>query len=281
MLNIGIIPFATAKTMPIVDLGREAEALGFESLFLPEHAVLPAHFDSPFPGGGDTPDEYRRMLDPFTALAAVAGATDKIRLGTAITLILERPPLISAVQIATLDQISGGRLIIGAGTGWLREEGDIFGVDWDHRGAQMKDYFRAMKRCWQDPVAAYNGTHVSFPELICEPKPVQKPNPPILIAGEMKAAARRAAIYGDGWIPRYLWATPEDIAEGKARMVEAFKEYGRDPATIDITLFGCRQDREEMTRYEQAGVTRILFVLKPEPPDIMRERLYRIAERVL
>lgn len=280
-MHIGIMPFATSKTMPVVELGREAEALGFESLFLPEHPVLPATFDTPFPGGGDTPDEYRRMLDPFTGLAAVAGATERLRLGTAITLILERPPLISAVQIATLDQVSNGRVIIGAGSGWLKEEGDIFGVDWARRGAQMKDYFRAMKRCWQDPVAVYNGTHVHFPELICEPKPVQKPHPPILIAGEMSVAARRAAIYGNGWIPRYLWSTPESIADGRARMEAAYREYGRDPATIDITLFGCRQDRDEMARYEAAGVTRILFVLKPEPPAQMRARLHSLAERVL
>ena len=281
MLNIGVIPFATSQTMPIVEFGQQVEALGFESLFLPDHPVLPAQFESPFPGGGELPDEYRRMLDPLTALAAVAGATETIKLGTAITLILERPPLISAVQFATLDQISGGRLIIGAGSGWLKEEGDIFGVDWERRGTQMKDYFRAMKRCWQDPVAAYQGSHVSFPELICEPKPLQKPNPPILIAGEMKVAARRAAIYGDGWIPRYLWVTPEDIAVGKARMVTAYKEYGRDPSTIDITLFGCRQNKQEMARYEEAGVTRILFLLKAEPAEMMRERLNRLAERVL
>lgn len=280
-MQIGIMPFATSKTMPIVELGVEAERLGFESLFLPEHPVIPAEFETPFPGGGDLPDEYRRMLDPFVGLAAVAGATERIRIGTAITLILQRPPLISAAQLATLDQLSHGRLIIGAGSGWLREECAIFDVDWNRRGAQMKDYFRAMKRCWNDPVAAYKGTHVEFPELICEPKPVQRPNPPILIAGEMKVAARRAAIYGDGWIPRYLWSTPESIAEGRARMVAAYQEYGRDPDTIDITLFGCRQDKDEMQRFFDAGVTRILFVLKPEPPDMMKDRLYRLAERVL
>ncbi len=280
-MQVGIMPFATSKTMPIVELGVEAERLGFESLFLPEHPVIPAEFETPFPGGGDLPDEYRRMLDPFVGLAAVAGATERIRIGTAITLILQRPPLISAAQLATLDQLSHGRLIIGAGSGWLREEGAIFHVDWNRRGAQMKDYFRAMKRCWNDPVAAYKGTHVEFPELICEPKPVQRPNPPILIAGEMKVAARRAAIYGDGWIPRYLWSTPESIAEGRARMVAAYQEYGRDPDTIDITLFGCRQDKDEVRRFVDAGVTRILFVLKPEPPDMMKDRLYRLAERVL
>ncbi|MEM7408034.1 MAG: TIGR03619 family F420-dependent LLM class oxidoreductase [Pseudomonadota bacterium] len=280
-MHIGIIPFATSQTMPVVELGIEAESLGFESLFLPEHAVVPANFDSPYPEGGDTPDEYRRMLDPYTALAAVAGATERIRIGTAITLILERPPLLAAGQLATLDVVSDGRLIVGAGTGWLREEGAIFGVDWERRGTQMKDYFRAIKRCWQDPVSAYSGTHVSFPELVCEPKPVQKPNPPILIAGEMKVAVRRAAIYGDGWIPRYLWSTPESIAEGRDRMVDAYREFGRDPSTIDITLFGCRQSRDEMRRFEDAGVTRILFFLKPEPPQAMRDRLHRLAERVL
>ncbi len=280
-MQIGIMPFATSKTMPIVELGVEAERLGFESLFLPEHPVIPAEFETPFPGGDDLPDEYRRMLDPFVGLAAVAGATERIRIGTAITLILQRPPLISAAQLATLDQLSHGRLIIGAGSGWLREECAIFDVDWNRRGAQMKDYFRAMKRCWNDPVAAYKGTHVEFPELICEPKPVQRPNPPILIAGEMKVAARRAAIYGDGWIPRYLWSTPESIAEGRTRMVAAYQDYGRDPDTIDITLFGCRQDKDEMQRFFDAGVTRILFVLKPEPPDMMKDRLYRLAERVL
>ena len=279
--RLGVMMFATRATMPLPRLAERVEALGFESLFLPEHPVIPERFDSQYPGGGPLPDEYRMMVDPFVGLAAAAGATRSIRLGTSISLILERRPLLAAKAIATLDRVSHGRVVLGIGSGWLREEGDVFNVDWERRGSQMREFVAAMKTCWTDEVSSFDGRYVRFPEVIVEPKPVQRPHPPILIAGELGLAARRAAEWGNGWMPRYLWSTPEMVEEGRRRMEEAWRERGRDPATIDITLFGCRRDPGEIVRWADAGVTRILFVLPMEDEASTGARLERIAERVM
>ena len=205
--KLGVMMFATRATMPLPRLAERVEALGFESLFLPEHPVIPERFESEYPGGGPLPDEYRMMVDPYVGLAAAAGATRSIRLGTSISLILERRPLLAAKAIATLDRVSHGRVVLGIGSGWLREEGDVFNVDWERRGSQMREFVAAMKACWTDEVSSFNGRYVRFPEVIVEPKPVQRPHPPILIAGELALAARRAAEWGNGWMPRYLWST--------------------------------------------------------------------------
>ena len=279
--HLGVMMFATRTTMALSGLAKRVEALGFESLFLPEHPVIPERFDSPYPGGGPLPDEYRMMIDPYVGLAAAAGATRRIRLGTSISLILERRPLLAAKAIATLDRVSHGRVVLGVGSGWLREEGDVFNVDWERRGAQMREFVAAMKTCWIDEVSSFNGRYVRFPEVIVEPKPVQRPHPPILVAGELALAARRAAEWGNGWMPRYLWSSPEMTEEGRRRMEDAWRERGRDPATIDITLFGCRRDRAEIARWADAGVTRILFVLPMEDEPSTVARLERIAGRVL
>ena len=279
--KLGVMMFATRTTMPLPRLAERVEALGFESLFLPEHPVIPEQFDSPYPGGGPLPDEYRMMVDPFVGLAAAAGATRSLRLGTSISLILERRPLLAAKTIATLDRVSHGRVVLGIGSGWLREEGDVFNVDWERRGSQMREFVAAMKACWTEEVSSFDGRYVRFPEVIVEPKPVQQPHPPILVAGELALAARRAAEWGSGWMPRYLWSTPEMIEEGRRRMEQAWRECGRDRATIDITLFGCRRDRDEIARWGNAGVTRILFVLPMEDETSTVARLERIADRVM
>ena len=279
--RLGVMTFATRTTMSLPRLAERVEGLGFESLFLPEHPIIPERFDSPYPGGGPLPDEYRMMVDPFVGLAAAAGATRRIRLGTSISLILERRPLLAAKTVATLDRVSHGRVVLGVGSGWLREEGDVFNVDWERRGSQMREVVQAMKACWTDEVSSFDGRYVRFPEVIVEPKPVQQPHPPILVAGELARAARRAAEWGDGWMPRYLWSSPEMVEDGRRRMEAAWRERGRDPATIDITLFGCRQSRAEIGRWADAGVTRILFVLPMEDEASTAARLERIADRVL
>jgi len=166
-VNIGLMMFATSNTIPVAKLAYEAEQLGFESLFLPEHPVIPVDSQTSFPGGGnELPVEYRQMLDPLVGLAAAAGATQKIKLGTAISLVLERNPILTAKSVASLDQVSSGRFIFGIGSGWLKEEGEIFNVDWPKRGTQMKDFILAMKACWTQEISSYNGSHVQFPELI-------------------------------------------------------------------------------------------------------------------
>ena len=280
-VKVGIFMFATRTTIDVVSLARTVEELGFESLFLPEHAIVPETFSSPYPGGGPLPDEYRMMFDPFVALAAAAGATQRIRLGTAIALVPERHPLLSAKAVATLDQVSRGRFIYGVGCGWLKEEGAIFKVDWKRRWTQTRDYIQAMKVCWSQPVAEYAGSHARFPRLICDPKPVQRPHPPILIGGDLEKAAERIADFGDGWIPRYLWTKEREMAAGRERIEALYRARGRDASALDITLFGCPAKRERHRSFGDAGVTRIVHVVPMEPREATLDRLKRLADAVL
>jgi probable F420-dependent oxidoreductase len=220
------------------------------------------------------------MLDPFVGLASVASSTTTLKLGTAISLALERNPLLMAKTVATLDQVSEGRVVLGIGSGWLEEEGDVFGVDWKRRGTQLREHVSAMKRCWIDDESSHDGEFYSFPKLINKPKPVQRPHPPILLAGEMSVVAKRAARWANGWIPRYVWSSVESIREGHARMADAFSAEGRDPGDIDITLFGMRANRDEILQWQDAGCTRVLFVLPPTAETDVLSRLDHIASRV-
>ena len=279
--NVGLMVFATEDTLPLLDLAKQAERLGFESLWLPEHPVIPVQFTSEFPGKGSLPEYYKHMLDPFVALAAVAGATRTLRLGTAISLVAEHDPKVLAKAVATLDLLSQGRFHFGIGSGWLKEEAEVMGVDFKRRWTQTREHVLAMKALWTEPESHFDGTYVKFPPVWSYPKPVQRPHPPILIGGELEKAAERIAEYGDGWLPRYIMADPSGIEAGRQRIAARMRERGRNPDRLDVTLFGCKPDREIMRRFHDAGVTRILFVLMPEAPDAAVRRLEDLAERVL
>ena len=279
--KIGLMTFATEDSLDFVELARRAETLGFESLWVPEHPVIPVGFTTPFPGKGPLPEYYKHMPDPFIALAAAAGATRTLRLGTAISLVPEHDPKVLAKQVATLDLMSHGRFHFGIGAGWLREESEVMGVEFKRRWSQTREHVLAMKALWTQDEAAFDGTYVKFPPLWSWPKPVQKPHPPILIGGELDKAAERIAEYGDGWLPRYIATDPAGIAAGRKRIAALYRERGRDPDTLDITLFGCKTDRAVMRRFEQAGVTRILFVLLPEQPEETLRRIEEVAGKAL
>jgi probable F420-dependent oxidoreductase len=279
--TVGLMVFATEDTLPLLDLARRAEALGFESLWLPEHPAVPVGFQTPYPGTGEMPEYYKHMLDPFVALAAVAGATRTLRIGTAISLVPEHDPKVLAKAVATLDLLSQGRFHFGIGAGWLREESEAMGVDFKRRWSQTREHVLAMQALWTQDEARFDGTYVKFPPLWSWPKPVQRPHPPILIGGELDKAAERIAEYGDGWLPRYILAGPADIEAGRKRIAERMRARGRDPGRLDITLFGCKTDRAVMRRFEEAGVTRILFALLPEPPAATLRRMEDLAGKVL
>jgi len=279
--TVGLMAFATEDTLNLLELARRAEALGFESLWLPEHPVIPVGFKTPYPFNGEMPEYYKHMLDPFVALAAAAGATRKLRLGTAISLVPEHDPKMLAKQIATLDLLSQGRFHFGIGAGWLREESEAMGVDFKRRWSQTREHVLAMKALWTEDEARFEGAYVKFPPVWSWPKPVQRPHPPILIGGELERAAERIAEYGDGWLPRYIRADPAGIAAGRERIAALMRARGRDPGRLDITLFGCRADRAVMRRFEDAGVSRILFVLFPEAPADTLRRIEDLARKAL
>src|SRR5215813_13436327 len=169
-------------------MARTAEALGFESFWCSEHPIMPVHSTSRHPGTSDgiIPESYAHSVDPFVALACASGATTRIKLGTGIVLVPERHPLLLAKEVATLDRFSGGRFLFGIGAGWLREETEIMGGDFEHRWTQTRESVLAMNELWTKPEASFDGRYYKFPAVKSNPKPAQKPHPPILLGGGAK-----------------------------------------------------------------------------------------------
>ncbi|HKI97675.1 MAG TPA: LLM class F420-dependent oxidoreductase [bacterium] len=281
MSKFGLTMFVTDETIDIVTLARKAEALGFESLFVPEHPIIPDKFDTPFAAGGPLPDWYRKTIDPFCGLAAAAAVTTKLRIGTAICLVPERDPLLTAKEVATVDLLSGGRFEFGVGAGWLREESEILGVDFPRRWTQTKDYVLAMKACWGPHPSEYHGKYADFPALWCDPKPVQKPHPPVLMAGEGAGVARRIAEFGDGWLPRWRGLTPQALQDGRKRVEDAMRAAGRDPATLTVSVFGGQPDKEKARDFLNAGAERVILMLPSEDEAKTTARLEEWAGLLL
>ena len=282
-MKIGLAAFVTDYTIDIVSLARQAERLGFESVWLPEHPAIPVIMKTPWPGNeaGVLPDFYKHMIDPFVGLAAAAAVTSKIRLGTAICLVPERNALHTAKEVATLDQVSGGRFEFGIGAGWLHEESDLFQVDFPRRWTQTRDHIEAMKVCWSQDESEYHGKYADFPLLWSHPKPLQKPHPPILIAGELEKAAHRVADYADGWLPRGRAIDPAGVDAGRKRIAELYRENGRDPGTITISVFGGNPDKEHNRRFADAGTDRMIHLLPCEGPEESVQRMEKWAADLL
>jgi probable F420-dependent oxidoreductase len=280
-MKVGIFVAPTKDTIPIVELAKLVETLGFESLWVPDHPVIPKDLKTKRPSGGELADYYRRLLDPFMVLAAAAGGTESILLGTAVLVVPERSPLITAKQVASLDLISDGRVRLGIGCGWIREEAEVMGADFDNRWAQTRDHVLAMKACWASGTASFQSRYVNFPELYCEPKPVQQPHPPVSIANAGDTAMRRIAEYGDGWIARSDLADVKTIEASRRRLETLFKENGRDFSRFEVTLFGCRPERAVHQRFADAGVDRILQIVKHGPAQETEKSLIQWGEALL
>src|SRR5215468_7497086 len=230
---IGAAIFATDYAMHPDELARELEQRSYESLWLPEHTHIPASRRTPYPVGGDLPKEYWHTFDPFLALTAAAAATKKLRLATGICLIIQRDPIITAKEVASLDVLSGGRFVFGIGGGWNAEEMANHGTVFKTRFSIMRERIEAMKAIWANDVAEYHGEHVKFEPLWAWPKPVQKPNPPILVGGEFPHGARRAIAFGNGWMP--IGSRGFDALDILPRFRQMAAEAGRDPHELPTT----------------------------------------------
>ena len=274
-MKIGIYIFATDYTIRIDELAREAEQRGFESLFIPEHTHIPASRRSPWPGGPELPREYWHTLDPFVALGYAAAATSTIRLGTGICLLTERDPIVNAKEAATLDLLSGGRFELAIGAGWNAEEMENHGTDFATRFRVMSERARAMKVIWAEEEPEFHGEFVDFDPIWSWPKPVQSPNPPILVGGETDYTLRRVVEWADGWFPRGRGGF--DPAEGMARLKRIADEAGRSMDTINVSLFGVEPNREALDRAAEAGVTRAILGLPSNDRDDVMRRLDRHA----
>jgi probable F420-dependent oxidoreductase len=274
-MKIGIYIFATDYTIRIDELAREAEQRGFESLFIPEHTHIPASRRSPWPGGAELPREYWYTLDPFVALGVAAAATSTIRLGTGICLLTERDPIVNAKEAATLDFLSGGRFELAIGAGWNAEEMENHGTAFATRFRVMSERARAMKVIWAEEEPEFHGEFVDFGPIWSYPKPVQTPNPPILVGGETDYTLRRVVEWADGWFPRGRGGF--DPAEGMARLKAIADEAGRPMDTINVSLFGMEPNRAALDRAAEAGVTRAILGLPSNDRDDVLRRLDRHA----
>jgi probable F420-dependent oxidoreductase len=257
-MELGLAHFATDYGMQPADIGRRAEELGFESLFFPEHTHIPVSRDTPYAGGGELPREYRHILDPFVGLAAAASVTARLKVGTGVCLIIERDPIVTAKEVATLDHISGGRFLFGVGAGWNIEEMRNHGTDPDTRFRRMRESVEAMKAIWTEEEAEYHGRIIDFGPIWSWPKPVQEPHPPVLVGGLGEKVYDRVVAYGDEWIPNRV-KSPEELGERIAELQRRAEAAGRE--RIPVTVFGAKAEVRLLERLKAAGVTRALFYL--------------------
>ncbi|MEA2428693.1 MAG: hypothetical protein QOF37_2321 [Thermoleophilaceae bacterium] len=255
-LDFGLAMFPADYAVDPVSLGRMAEDRGFESLWFPEHTHIPVSRATPYPAGGDLPPEYWHTHDPFVALSAVAATTERLKVGTGICLIVERDPITTAKEVASLDAISGGRFLFGVGAGWNREEMQNHGTDPDRRFGIMRERVEAMKAIWTHDEAEYHGRYVDFDPIWSWPKPVQKPHPPVVVGGNGPKVLDRVLRYGDAWMPNRVGSDDEFVARlGELR--RRAEEGGRAP--IPVTMYGASRKPDVLARWAEHGVTRAVY----------------------
>jgi len=279
-MDIGIATFLTDYSIDVAVLAKRIEQLGFDSLWMPEHVFVPVKTESPWPGSRDgvIPRVYADIVDPFVALARASAVTSRIKLATGICLVPERNPLLLAKEVATLDMYSGGRFLFGIGAGWLREETEIMGGDFPRRWTQTKESILAMKELWTKNESEHHGEFYDFPALYSFPRPAQRPHPPVLLGGMAKNVFKRVVEWGDGWMPNRV--EPEDVAKGRATLDELADAAGRDPSSLEITVYGKPPDPDLLKRFEEAGANRVAIRLETLPESEALEALNKIAESV-
>jgi probable F420-dependent oxidoreductase len=288
-MKLGVLMFVTERAVPVTDLARACEERGVESLWVPEHPVVPVEHETRYPlsADGKLPRPYTELPDCFLTLAAAAAVTQKLRLGTGICLVPERDALLTAHQVATLDALSNGRFLFGIGAGWLREEMDLFTPHFPYRFSFMREAVTAMRKLWTEDRPSFEGRWVRFPPVICRPRPVQQPHPPVIIGGSGPNALKRVAAWGDGWMPIAL--PPDGVREARQEIDRRALEHGRDPEKITITVMigappgletpslDMIPDRDTVARYRDAGADRIVVSL----PTLAAAEAYRHLDRVV
>jgi len=269
MLNFGASMFFTDYSMAPGELGKALEERGFESVWAPEHSHIPLSRKTPFPAGGDLPKKYYDAMDPFVTLTMAAAATKKLKVGTGVCLVAQRDPIQTAKLVASIDNVSGGRFLFGIGNGWNRDEMENHGTDFTQRHKLARERVEAMKAIWTQSKPEYHGEFVNFDPMMTWPKPVQKPHPPVIVGGAFPYSARRAIRYGDGWIPQASRGAYAEIADMIPEFRKMATEAGRDASKIEITVWFPKKDPDLMKRYQDLGVSRVVFNLESEKADTM------------
>jgi probable F420-dependent oxidoreductase len=273
-VNIGV--FQVAQVDPAI-VARHAEELGFESYWVGDHTTVPVEYSVPYPGfheGKGEPGYLWQLFDPLIALTRASATTKKIGLGMGVCLVAERNPILLAKQVATLDQLSGGRVLFGIGGGWNPEECTVLGGDFAHRWAQVKEAVAVIRALWTEHAPEHHGRYFDFAPIRVYPKPAQKPHPPILHGAIMNPrSTKRVVEWGDGWMP--VVTSVEEFAAGVEDIRARAREAGRDPAGFDFTVFGLSGQwlkPDEVRAFERAGATRVILWLDAMERDpILRE----------
>jgi probable F420-dependent oxidoreductase len=276
-----------ATRAALVTLARRVEALGYDSVWASDHVVVPFEIRSRYPYNqtGDFPlPPTGAFLEPLTALAVVAGATERVRLGTTVLVIPHRHPVLAAKMLATLDHLAPGRVILGAGVGWMREEIELLGAPYDQRGAWTDEALRVMRACWTEERVSFRGRFFTVPEVGFAPKPARG-SIPIWIGGHMPRALRRVAELGDGW--HAAFASADTMREGAARLRDACAKAGRDPAAITLSVrmgLSARREPSEVLSELQAlrafGVSHVVLETRVTDVDDTTRILERFASEV-
>ncbi len=264
MTTFGVSMFPTDYAIQPIPLAKEVEARGLESLFFPEHTHIPTSRQTPWPGGGDLPREYWHTHDPFVGLMAAAASTEKLIVGTGILLVPERDPIVTAKQIASLDMISGGRVIIGIGAGWNAEELESHGVAYKDRWKVTRESVLAWRELWTQEEAEYHGEFINFEKSWSYPKPTTPGGPPVLLGAESKWAADRVAEYCDGWMPINGRG---DLRAGVEELKAACERIERDFSELDLAVFGMGPDEARATELMEIGFQHLIFGLPSDTAE--------------
>jgi probable F420-dependent oxidoreductase len=246
-MDFGVGYFPTHDGMTPGAVARLVEERGQSALFFAEHTHIPASRETPWPAGGELPQKYWHSYDLFVALTAAAEATSRLRVGSGICLVVERDPIVTAKQVASVDHLSGGRLEFGVGAGWNREEMRNHGTDPRKRMAVMRERVEAMKEIWTTKEASYSGEHVNFDRIWSEPKPAQRPYPPILVGGSGPTVLDRVLAFGDSWFPNYRDLKDERVEELR----------NRADRRIDIDVLGMPPKAEAIEHCARVGARRV------------------------
>jgi probable F420-dependent oxidoreductase len=267
MLAFGASMFFTDYSMAPGELGVALEQRGFESVWAPEHSHIPLSRKTPTPAGGELAKKYYDTMDPFVTLTVAAMATKTLKVGTGVCLVAQRDPIQTAKLVASIDLVSGGRFLFGIGNGWNQDEMENHGTVFATRHKLARERVEAMKAIWTQTKSEYHGEFVNFDPMMAWPKPVQKPHPPVIVGGAFPYSARRAIRYGDGWIPQAARGSYTEIADLIPEFRKMATAAGRDPASIEVTVWFPKRDADLMKRYQDLGVKRVVFSLESEKAD--------------
>ena len=284
-MKFGVIPPYGISPLECGDFAvafaQMAERYGFESIWVVEHVVMAVDYVSVYPYDPSGRSPFTADVpqpDPLVWLSYIAAATRRIRLATGILNLPQRNPLILAKEVASLDRLSGGRLELGIGIGWVREEAAAVGTSFDNRGRRTDEYVEVMRSLWREPVASFKGEFVNFERVVSQPKPLQAGGVPIVVGGHSRAAARRAGRLGNGFYP--LGVSLEKLAALRHTMAESARQHGRDPSSIEITCLGC-PDLQSAERYASLGVHRMVIAAKDHDLHALDGALGRFADAVM